>query len=930
MPAMRSYDPDPRVFSTLQSHLNLYLDYSNIGIKPEMLVDFSDFYSHECGLGFIVSEDPDNPDNIMKMLRTSLINDFVRGVCPDKPIFNAESPIHIKAAGASEEELQKKDLGELTGQWKFFNATKKIPLDWYSLDFNDRSWYDIAVPGMWGQQGFSGCSLGLYRKTFSYNTHTVKKQRVFLNGKAFSDDAEIYLNGKKLGEAHGYKAKFTFDVTSMLQKQNILAVKISNKYFKDGMYHGGIRGMVSLNHARLEPEAQTTLQAKHYRAFLWSQFIHGMRGVMVCYQKSLYIPAARYLPVIKQELDTASSLLQPRAIINAQVAMIYPQETLRGIIHRDYLTKLKTPASMYLLRYYTPLLFSRVGLDVIRNADLLKSSPKKYRMLVMPGNVRISKSEFEVLKKYVSNGGVVVADFGSLTVDDDTHGKIDASKFFGMKLSSLNDRPKKIAGMKGGINDKRFIDGNSNGTVFCTNARIIKKYQDGCPAMTVNSFGKGKVYYIAGSFPMETVGELLELVMQENRIKPEIELNQLKHKIAPAYVEGNLAGHDGRYALYLLNWGRDGVASVQLPVLPDADYVIRNFSTGNTLKSPSGKKFWSVAEIKSGIPLKLDSIDPVTLLLERKDLKPVLIKGISPARYKLLNQLWVSPEMNNKECPIVAISPIDKTEIYGDIPTARRVLTDNGYKVINHYNRKGSSEKMDVLVWYYSRLKPKDTKAILDFVRKGGGLLICGTGLLNYHHNPNNSLTGALNLSQYGFRSNVLYAGKNSRESDILAVICRDIDRKHPVGAGVKTFISSCAGAISRLPGNAETVITGPSDSTLAGKPILSVFNYGKGRVAFIADYWWLRPLALDKGDNVQLWFNLINYLAKRPLKLLSSEQRNKSLFITKKKLSEAEQDEAENKYIFKPFSNRKSYLHEYSAIKGMKGKDPIIDMLEI
>ena len=250
MPIMRSYDPDKKIFSTLQSHLNLGLDFSDIGIKPEALVNFSDFYSHEFGQGLIESSNPDDPDNLIKMLKTNFISDYVRNLCPEKPIFNAEAPLSLIAKGTSKRELLKYNLIKQNNFWKFYDGTNKLPADWNKSNTDTSKWKNISVPGMWGKQGFNNCKIGVYQKEFTVPSALLKSTpKIYLNGKALSDSSVIYLNGKEIGLTKTYNEAFSFDITDKLQKRNVLAIKIVNNYFRNGMYYGGIRGFISVNTA---------------------------------------------------------------------------------------------------------------------------------------------------------------------------------------------------------------------------------------------------------------------------------------------------------------------------------------------------------------------------------------------------------------------------------------------------------------------------------------------------------------------------------------------------------------------------------------------------------------------------------------------------------------------------------------------------------
>ncbi|MGA9451088.1 MAG: glycoside hydrolase family 2 TIM barrel-domain containing protein [Verrucomicrobiia bacterium] len=105
-------------------------------------------------------------------------------------------------------------------------------------DFNDGNWQTISIPHNWGweeaQQGkdfYRGP--GWYRRELSVTPETGK--RYFLRFEAASLAADVYLNGKRLGEHRGGFGAFCFEITTNLAATgtNLLAVRVSNKWEPD-------------------------------------------------------------------------------------------------------------------------------------------------------------------------------------------------------------------------------------------------------------------------------------------------------------------------------------------------------------------------------------------------------------------------------------------------------------------------------------------------------------------------------------------------------------------------------------------------------------------------------------------------------------------------------------------------------------------------
>jgi beta-galactosidase len=98
----------------------------------------------------------------------------------------------------------------------------------------DSNWQTVSLPHNWGweqaQQGkdyYRGP--GWYRRALNITPETGK--RYFLRFEAASLVADIYLNGKRLGEHRGGFGAFCFEITTNLSASgtNLLAVRVSNK-----------------------------------------------------------------------------------------------------------------------------------------------------------------------------------------------------------------------------------------------------------------------------------------------------------------------------------------------------------------------------------------------------------------------------------------------------------------------------------------------------------------------------------------------------------------------------------------------------------------------------------------------------------------------------------------------------------------------------
>lgn len=97
--------------------------------------------------------------------------------------------------------------------------------------------YTLQVPGDWNSQDpvflyYEGSVW--YKKSFDYNKKN-PSNRLFLYFGAVNYQADVYLNGKKLGSHKGGFTAFQFEIpdAALREKDNFLVVKVDNKRHKD-------------------------------------------------------------------------------------------------------------------------------------------------------------------------------------------------------------------------------------------------------------------------------------------------------------------------------------------------------------------------------------------------------------------------------------------------------------------------------------------------------------------------------------------------------------------------------------------------------------------------------------------------------------------------------------------------------------------------
>ncbi|MGH7953520.1 MAG: glycoside hydrolase family 2 protein, partial [Limisphaerales bacterium] len=118
----------------------------------------------------------------------------------------------------------------LDSGWRFNLGEAQNP---QNVKFNDSLWQTVSVPHCWGwedaqvgKEYYRGP--GWYRRELKIKPE--KDRRYFLRFEAAGSVADVYLNGKFLGEHRGAFGAFCFEITDELSAggNNLLAVRVSN------------------------------------------------------------------------------------------------------------------------------------------------------------------------------------------------------------------------------------------------------------------------------------------------------------------------------------------------------------------------------------------------------------------------------------------------------------------------------------------------------------------------------------------------------------------------------------------------------------------------------------------------------------------------------------------------------------------------------
>lgn len=145
----------------------------------------------------------------------------------------------------------KAQIFSLDGEWAFrtdiYNAGEAAC--WYNPGYDISKWDTLRVPGNWNTrlEYSSYTGVAWYRKTFTLVPDGTKNQ--FLYFEAVYSNADVWLNGERLGSHDFGFTAFHFDVSGKIRanEPNVLVVRVDNSFKLGATWNwGGIRRSVRI------------------------------------------------------------------------------------------------------------------------------------------------------------------------------------------------------------------------------------------------------------------------------------------------------------------------------------------------------------------------------------------------------------------------------------------------------------------------------------------------------------------------------------------------------------------------------------------------------------------------------------------------------------------------------------------------------------
>lgn len=128
--------------------------------------------------------------------------------------------------------------------WKFTASNTLTGAE--AVAFDDSAWATVSVPHTWDSvtapsNAIASYTSSWYRRTFSLTAADTQK-RVYLYFEGVFHIADVYVNGRHLGQHRGGYTRFIFDATAAVTAgANVLAVQVSNGACPDCLPDGNTR-----------------------------------------------------------------------------------------------------------------------------------------------------------------------------------------------------------------------------------------------------------------------------------------------------------------------------------------------------------------------------------------------------------------------------------------------------------------------------------------------------------------------------------------------------------------------------------------------------------------------------------------------------------------------------------------------------------------
>lgn len=262
-----------------------------------------------------------------------------------------------------------------------------------------------------------------------------------------------------------------------------------------------------------------------------------------------------------QILDKLDSVIGTS--VEAEVGLIYDWENRWAINDAQGPRNCGIKYEETAIDHYKPFLENGVAVDVIS----MDCDFSKYKIIVAPMLYMVRSGVAERLEDFVKNGGTLVTTYFTGVVDENDLCFLGG--FPGPLRKLMGVWAEEIDGLHDGqenyvvFNDNELkISGEYKIGELCElvnleGAKTLAVYKDdfykGMPAVTVNEFGNGKVYYVAARNRSNLNAVLLNKIMEESKVERALDV------MLPSGVMVTKRCGDGESYRFLMNFNNEEV-----------------------------------------------------------------------------------------------------------------------------------------------------------------------------------------------------------------------------------------------------------------------------------------------------------------------------------------------------------------------------------
>jgi hypothetical protein len=654
--------------------------------------------------------------------------------------------------------------------------------------------------------------------------------------------------------------------------------------------------------------------------FCWHQLAHGLSGSVLSYfyvnecshcgysvwdPKVMTRDAVRELPRVRAEIRDLAPVVVPRPRIRGKLGVVYSFETAMEseYARRDFFKES--------ISNYAAAVLTRVPVDVVTAPQIADGAADQYPVLFVNHCIRFPRAGLDRLTEYVKSGGTLLMTFDSLSYDERVE-PYDLDDLLGARRTGAGRHDDRADLSAIGLGEVFPVRTSVSSPAFGYHLELTEAESLGTsprgPAISVHKLGRGRVIYVGWNLPADAMRKVVEYACRIAGVAPAVDV-ELDDGVDADYVETHLFGGSGsgRYVVYVLNFGGGPRKARLIPVAltrGDANYYVRDVRTRQYV-APTGHKAkapWSTADLAKGLPASLPAQDPELFLMERTDLAPLELKGLTKEQSEVLKWAW-RPSPPAKQRLLVDGYHVGEFRVSKPkMPTAVKALEDAGWEVNSMISRLGDTvetlsskgvtqERLDsyqVLAFIglhhgTSVWRNEEITRLLQFVRDGGSLLVCIKR--DWHYEA----PFYEDLKPLGVGDAGLVIGKGSGKAsgaggnvfdpancilgEPLYVGLKD-PSKHPIANGVDLFQTTGIRPLHVANPAATTLFaSGPKAEVMnlwgrrraaPNAPVAVALEEGKGRVVVIGSDTWLRPDELKLGDNKRLLINLLDWLGRR------------------------------------------------------------------